>query len=96
MYSKNVWQSYSNKELKDVMAFADNYKKFLSISKTERCFVKNAVEEATAIVSKAATIKATNSAVRGDLTYIIFDLDKKVDDDTIKTLNDKFVKARLI
>ena len=47
MYSKNVWQSYSNKELKDVMAFADNYKKFLSISKTERCFVKNAVEEAT-------------------------------------------------
>ncbi len=56
----------------------------------------NAVEEATAIVSKAATIKATNSAVRGDLTYIIFDLDKKVDDDTIKTLNDKFVKARLI
>ena len=56
----------------------------------------NAVEEATAIVSKAATIKATNSAVRGDLTYIIFDLDKKVDDDTIKSLNDKFVKARLI
>jgi len=56
----------------------------------------NAVEEATAIVAKAATIKATNSATRGDLTYIIFDLDKKVDDDTIKSLNDKFVKARLI
>ena len=56
----------------------------------------NAVEEATAIVAKAATIKATNSATRGDLTYIIFDLDKKVDDDTIKSLNDKFIKARLI
>ena len=57
---------------------------------------QNAVEEATAIVAKNATIKATNSAVRGDLTYILFDLDKKLDDDTIKTLNDKFVKARMI
>ena len=56
----------------------------------------NAVEEATAIVGANAVILGTNSAVRGDLTYIIFDLDKKVDDDTIKSLNDKFVKARLI
>ncbi len=56
----------------------------------------NAVEEATAIVGANTVILGTNSAVRGDLTYIIFDLDKKVDDDAIKSLNDKFVKARLI
>ena len=56
----------------------------------------NAIEEATAIVSKDATIVSTNSAVRGDLTYIIFDTDKKVSQDTLLALNDKFVKARLI
>ncbi|MCR4874312.1 MAG: 3-phosphoglycerate dehydrogenase [Clostridia bacterium] len=57
---------------------------------------QNAVEEASSIVGANTTILGTNSAVRGDLTYIIFDLDKKIDDNTLKTLNDKFVKARLI
>ncbi len=57
---------------------------------------QNAIEEATAIVSKEVTIVSTNSAVRGDLTYIIFDTDKKVSQDTLLALNDKFVKARLI
>ena len=56
----------------------------------------NAIEEATAIVGKDVTIISTNSAVRGDLTYIIFDTDKKVSQDTLLALNDKFVKARLI
>ncbi len=56
----------------------------------------NAIEEATAIVGKEVTIVSTNSAVRGDLTYIIFDTDKKVSQDTLLALNDKFVKARLI
>ena len=56
----------------------------------------NAIEEATAIVGKEVTIISTNSAVRGDLTYIIFDTDKKVSQDTLLALNDKFVKARLI
>ena len=46
MYAKNVWQSYSNDELKEVMNFAEKYKAFLSASKTERTFVKNAVKEA--------------------------------------------------
>lgn len=48
MYSKNVWQSYSKKDLKNVMDFAEGYKKFLSASKTERTFVINAVKEARA------------------------------------------------
>jgi len=57
---------------------------------------ENAIEEASAIVGKDTVIKATNSAVRGNLTYIIFDLDKQIDDETLNTLNDKFVKARKI
>ena len=56
----------------------------------------NAQEEATAIVSKDLSIKAVNAATRGDLTYIIFDVDGNVSNDTIQTLNDKFIKARAI
>ena len=56
----------------------------------------NAQEEATAIVSKELSIKAANAAQRGDLTYIIFDVDGNASDDLIQTLNDKFIKARAI
>ena len=56
----------------------------------------NAQEEATAIVSKDLSIKAVNAATRGDLTYIIFDVDGNINNDTIQTLNDKFIKARAI
>ena len=56
----------------------------------------NAQEEATAIISKDLSIKAANAAQRGDLTYIIFDVDGNASDDLIQTLNDKFIKARAI
>ena len=56
----------------------------------------NAQEEATAIVSKELSIKAANAAQRGDLTYIIFDVDGNASNDLIQTLNDKFIKARAI
>ena len=57
---------------------------------------ENAIEEATAIVGKDVVILATNSAIRGNLTYIIFDTDKKIPQETLLALNDKFVKARMI
>ena len=57
---------------------------------------EDAVKVATDIVSKAANIKATASGTRGELTYIIFDLDKKIDDNTYVALADKFVKVRVI
>ena len=56
----------------------------------------NAQEEATAIISKDLSIKAANAAQRGDLTYIIFDVDGNASNDLIQTLNDKFIKARAI
>ena len=56
----------------------------------------NAEEEATAIISSKVSIKAVNSAKRGDLTYIIYDIDGNADADLIQSLNDKFLKARAI
>ena len=40
MYAKNAWEKYSEKELKDLMKFNDEYIKFLSKAKTERESVK--------------------------------------------------------
>ena len=42
MYRENAWLKYNQKEVKEVMKFADGYKDFLSISKTERLAVKEA------------------------------------------------------
>ena len=44
MYRKNAWLKYNQKEVKEVMKFADGYKAFLSASKTERLAVKEAVK----------------------------------------------------
>ena len=49
MEKKNTWETYSSKQLKEVDAFADEYRKFLDEGKTERecvdCIV-NAAEKA--------------------------------------------------
>lgn len=45
MSSKTVWEKLSDEQFKEVMSFNDDYKEFLSVSKTERTFVKNSVEE---------------------------------------------------
>ena len=39
MYRKNAWLKYDTKEQKEVMKFAEGYKEFLTISKTERLAV---------------------------------------------------------
>ena len=36
MYSENAWKKYSDKELKDLFKFNDEYIEFLSNNKTER------------------------------------------------------------
>ena len=36
MEKKNTWETYSNKQLKEVDAFADEYRSFLDEGKTER------------------------------------------------------------
>lgn len=42
MYRKNAWLKYENKKV--VMDFAENYKKFISVSKSERLAVKESVK----------------------------------------------------
>ena len=44
MYRENAWLKYDQKELKNVMKFADGYKEFLSFGKTERLVTKESVE----------------------------------------------------
>lgn len=43
MYQENAWKKYSDESLNELMKFNDDYKKFLSESKTERLCVKNAI-----------------------------------------------------
>ena len=54
MYRENAWLKYDQKELKNVMKFNDGYKEFLSISKTERLAVKEAVKLLEAAGFKSA------------------------------------------
>ncbi len=69
MYRKNAWLKYNQKEQKEVMAFAEGYKKFLSKSKTERL----AVIESIALLEKAGFKKAEGlkSLKAGDKVFFI-------------------------
>ena len=44
MYAKNAWEKYNKQELKDLMAFNEDYIKFLSKAKTERESVKLSIK----------------------------------------------------
>ena len=48
MYQENAWKKYSDESLDKLMKFNDDYKNYLSNSKTERLCVKNAVKLAEA------------------------------------------------
>lgn len=65
--SKTVWEKMDKKSMKALMTFNDEYKDFLSASKTERTFTKNAVAFAEANgfkeLSKVKKLKA------GDKVY---------------------------
>ena len=69
MYRKNAWLKYDQKQLKEVMAFAEGYKRFLSKSKTERL----AVKESVALLEKAGFKKAegAKSLKAGDKVYFV-------------------------
>ena len=69
MYRENAWLKYNQKEVKEVMKFADGYKSFLSISKTERL----AVKEATKLLDAAGFVNAEGlkSVKPGDKVYFI-------------------------
>ena len=69
MYRENAWLKYDQKELKNVMKFADGYKEFLSISKTERLAAKEAVKQLEAAGFKCA--KEVKSLKVGDKIYFV-------------------------
>ena len=65
MYSKNVWKKYKNHD--DIMKFNEDYKEFISTSKTERLCVKNAVKLAEE--NGFVDIKSVDKLVAGDKVY---------------------------
>ena len=73
MERKIAWEKYSQEEMKKVFAFAENYRQFLSLGKTERECVKLAVAEAKAhgyedlqdVIASGKTLKT------GDKVYSV-------------------------
>ena len=47
MYAKSAWKKYDCEQLAKVMEFNEDYKEYLSLSKTERESVKEAVKLAS-------------------------------------------------
>ena len=44
MYAKLAWEKYTDEQIKDVMAFNEDYKNFITNGKTERLCVKQSIE----------------------------------------------------
>ncbi|MDD8048616.1 MAG: aminopeptidase [Thomasclavelia sp.] len=69
MYAKNAWKDYTTKQLKEVNAFNEDYKDFITKGKTERLCVKEALrlakEKGFKELSKYKKLKA------GDKIYAI-------------------------
>ena len=60
MYAKNAWKKYTEGNINDVMAFNEEYKKFITNGKTERLCVKQAIKE----------INSFKSLKTGDKVYV--------------------------
>ena len=69
--SKNAWNKYSPKEVKDIFKFCEGYKKFMSKCKTERECVSEVIELAKAQGYKdiEAYIKENKKLQPGDKVY---------------------------
>lgn len=46
MYNKNAWDKYRSNNFQDVMDFNEEYKKFISVGKTERVVVSETIKQA--------------------------------------------------
>lgn len=69
MYKKNAWEKYQERQMDELMKFADEYKTFLSYGKTERLVV----EETIALAEKAGfrPISEKNELKKGDRIYAV-------------------------
>ena len=65
MYNKNVWKKYDNYD--ELMKFNEEYKQFISTSKTERLCVSNSIKLAAA--KGFVDIKTVSSLKPGDKVY---------------------------
>ena len=65
MYSKNVWKKYENHD--EIMKFNEEYKEFISTSKTERLCVSNSVKLAQE--HGFVDLKTVKSLSKGDKVY---------------------------
>ncbi len=68
MYAKNAWKKYTEGNINDVMAFNEEYKKFITNGKTERLCVKQAIVAAEANGFKE--INSFKSLKTGDKVYV--------------------------
>ena len=74
MEKKNTWETYSSKQLKEVDAFADEYRNFLDEGKTEReCvdYIVNAAEKA-GYRELQTVMKKGDSLKKGDKVYAVW------------------------
>ncbi len=69
MYRENAWKKYDEKEEKLVYDFAEGYKDFISVSKTERIAVKEAIKRLNAKGFKNA--EEVKSVKPGDKVYFL-------------------------
>jgi len=74
MNRRNVWAAYSNKRIKEAYDFAEDYKQFLNISKTERECVDTIVNEAEehGFVELARLIEDGRTLSAGDKVYAVW------------------------
>lgn len=70
---ENVWEKYTEKQKKEVFAFSDEYKKFMSRCKTERECVKESIRiaEANGFRNLDTIIKNNETLNPGDKVYAI-------------------------
>ena len=69
MYRENAWKKYNASTEKEVMKFAEGYKNFLSIAKTERLAVKEIVKRLDAQGFK--NVEQVKSVKAGDKVYFV-------------------------
>ena len=71
MERKIAWEKYSQEEMEKVFTFAENYRQFLSLGKTERECVKTFVEKAkkAGFTSLKKAIKKEQKLKPGDKVY---------------------------
>ena len=105
MERSNAWEKYSKTDLEKVFTFAEDYRKFISLCKTERECVKRSVEIAEEagyknledIVRKGKKLKAGDRvyAVNMGKAVVLFNIGKEPIEDGMNILGAHIDSPRL-